>query len=65
MNEAQQKICDYLSSGLRGEQPTTHTLRCFVGMIEGGEATWGDFRAVGGEPLVAAVEKMQRELEDS
>lgn len=52
MNHTQQKIADYLS----GKQaPSEHDLRCFVGMIETGEATYADFIAVGGEELAKAV----------
>lgn len=34
-------------------------MRCFVGMIETGEAEWEDIRRVGGDPLVAAVAKLK------
>lgn len=37
---------------------------CFVGMIETGEATWDDFREVGGDVLVAAIAKAKEKLDD-
>lgn len=44
--------------------PTTHSMLCFVGMIETGEATWDDFREVGGDVLVAAIAKAKEKLDD-
>lgn len=43
MNEIQKKIRDYLDADDRA-----FTMRCFLGMIEGGEATLADFAAVNG-----------------
>jgi len=39
-------------------------MRCFVGMIETGDATYEDFKAVGGIVLVAAVAKAKQNLDD-
>jgi len=53
MNDIQKKIADYLR---RGSVVSDFTLRCFVGMIETGEATPADFEAVGGIELRQKVE---------
>jgi hypothetical protein len=52
MNAIQTTIADYIRSNA---EPSQHTLRCFVGMIETGEAVVADFAAVGGEKLAALV----------
>jgi hypothetical protein len=53
MTDIQKKITDYLNpAGLMSD----FTLRCFVGMIETGEATLADFEAVGGIELRRKVE---------
>ena len=52
MNDIQQKIADYLRFPGIG----AFTLRCFVGMIETGEATPADFEAAGGIELRQKVE---------
>ena len=45
-------IADYL----RGKDtPSSFDLRCFVGMIDTGEALYDDFVAVGGKDLETAV----------
>jgi|10_taG_2_1085330.scaffolds.fasta_scaffold153220_1 hypothetical protein len=53
MTDIQQKITDYLRFPGSSE---AFTLRCFVGMIETGEATLDDFEAVGGVELRRKVE---------
>ena len=53
MTDIQQKITDYLRFPGSGEP---FTLRCFVGMIETGEATLDDFESVGGIELRQKVE---------
>ena len=53
MSDIQQKIADYLRFPGSGEP---FTLRCFVGMVETGEATPADFEAVGGIELRQKVE---------
>ena len=53
MTDIQQKIADYLR---RGSVVSDFTLRCFVGMIETGEATLADFKSVGGIELATKVE---------
>lgn len=59
MSDIQKTIRDYIDhTGSNGG----HTLRCFVGMIETGEATLEDFRAVGGDDLAASVEQAQEVL---
>lgn len=50
--DIRKKIRDYLSIA---ETPTKHTMICFVGMIETGEATPSDFAAVGGNELAKKV----------
>jgi hypothetical protein len=52
MTDIQKKIADYLRFPGIG----AFTLRCFVGMIETGEATPADFEAVGGIELRQKVE---------
>jgi hypothetical protein len=44
MTPIQSTIRDYLKDG----PPSDHTMRCFMGMLETGEATILDFAAVGG-----------------
>lgn len=44
--------------------PSVFDLQCFVGMIETGEATWEDFREVGGDVLVADVAKAMQRKDD-
>ena len=45
----QKTISKYLrGSAGTGNHPTDHTINCFVGMIETGEATMADFRKVAG-----------------
>lgn len=47
MNEAERKIRQYVQrSAGNCNHITDHTMRCFVGMIETGEALPGDFNAV-------------------
>ena len=53
MSDIQKKITDYLKHPGSSE---SFTLRCFVGMIETGEATPADFEAVGGIELRQKVE---------
>jgi len=53
MNGIQKTISDYLS---HEDAVSAFTLRCFVGMIETGEATLDDFEAVGGVELRRKVE---------
>lgn len=50
---ARQKIYQYLArSAGTCNLPTDHCLRCFVGMIQTGEAAVEDMEAVGGQWLV-------------
>jgi hypothetical protein len=51
----QEKIAQYLGSEPQAGNMWHSTLTCFVGMIETGEATIADFRAVGGAELAEAV----------
>ena len=53
MTDIQKKIADYLR---RGSVVSDFSLRCFVGMIETGEATPADFESVGGVELRRKVE---------
>lgn len=50
------KIYTYLArSAGTCNWPTGHTIRCFVGMIQTGEATIEDFHAVGGQWIVDQI----------
>ena len=56
MTEIQKTIAQYvLRSAGTCNHLTKHTLLCFVGMIETGEADIVDFRVVGGEALAKIV----------
>jgi hypothetical protein len=52
MSEIQRTIQQY---GVSPERLSNFTVRCFVGMLETGEATEADFEAVGGQTLVDVV----------
>lgn len=60
--KTQQRIREYLAGR---KLPDTHTLRCFVGMIETGEAVYDDFAAVGGSILAADVAKAKSKLDEA
>lgn len=48
-----------IASHMKGkQQPSLHDLRCFIGMIETGEATIEDFTAAAGERVAALVESV-------
>ena len=53
MTDIQKKIADYLKPA---GPMSDFALRCFVGMLETGEATPADFEAVGGIELRQKVE---------
>jgi hypothetical protein len=56
--EIQKTIAQYvLRSAGTCNHLSNHTVTCFVGMIETGDATWDDFRAVGGQELVDTIQK--------
>lgn len=56
---AREKIYRYLArSAGTGNWPTDYTLRCFIGMIQTGEATIEDMDAVGGEFLIKELHRM-------
>ena len=51
MTSGEKLIRSYLTRSAGCEnRPSDHTLRCFLGMVESGEATWYDVRAAGGLP---------------
>ena len=50
----QKNISDYLL--FSGDEVSPHTIQCFVGMCETGEATVDDFECVGGVQLRRLVE---------
>lgn len=52
MHDIQTKIRDYMDGDTVASE---FNLRCFVGMIQTGEATLDNFRVVGGDSLMAAV----------
>ena len=58
MSDMQKTIAQYVlrSAGIANHL-SDHTVACFVGMIETGEATWDDFRAVGGQELVDTIQE--------
>ena len=57
--EIQNKIYQYLArSAGTGNYPTDHTLTCFIGMIQTGEATSEDMRHVGGEFLIGEINRV-------
>jgi len=56
------KISDYLNYDNR--KPTTHTIRCFVGMIETGEITWDDLRQTAGDVITAEVASLFNDIRD-
>lgn len=50
------KIYNYLArSAGTCNWPTDHTIKCFIGMIQTGEATIDDFQAVGGQWIVDQI----------
>lgn len=64
MTPGEKLIRSYLiRSAGTANQPTDHTIRCFLGMVETGEATWHDVRAAGGEWLVGQVVDMRKKVE--
>jgi len=58
VSDIQKTIAQYV---LRSAGTCNHlsdrTVRCFIGMIEAGEATWDDFRVVGGQELVDTIQE--------
>ena len=55
-------MCDSIVITIRAymngkKQPSAFDLRCFIGMIETGEATLDDFQQAGGEALASIVQK--------
>lgn len=53
------KIYQYLArSAGTGNHPTDHTLQCFVGMVQTGEATVEDMHAVGGDFLMRELHRV-------
>ena len=62
MTEIQKTISRYLrASAGTANHPTEYCFRCFVGMLETGEATLDDFAAVGGDWLRNEVEQRKRD----
>ena len=56
-SEIQATISHYLTGKRLDDMPDSYAVPCFVGMIETGEATLDDFRAVGGDELADRVAK--------
>ena len=46
-------------------RPTTHTIRCFVGMIETGEITWDELRNRAGDVITASVANLYNDIHDA
>lgn len=64
MNDAERKIRQYLCRSAGScNHISDHTLRCFVGMLETGEATAADFENAGGPSLKHKVWRKQGQLE--
>jgi len=64
MNEIQKTISqDLRASAGTANWPTDFTLRCFIGMIETGEAKWDDFKLVGGEWLIKQMKDMEMQID--
>jgi hypothetical protein len=61
MNEIRSIIRNYIGDK---REPSIYAMRCFVGMIESGEATFDDFEAVGGTTLSAAVANTKNKLDE-
>ena len=60
--DIQYKIYNYLArSAGTANVPTDHTILCFIGMIQTGEATMDDMEAAGGKWLVERVTTMALE----
>jgi len=56
MSEMQKTIAQYvLRSAGTANHLSDYTVTRFVGMTETGEATWDDFRVVGGQELVDLI----------
>ena len=63
MSEIEQTIRRYLArSAGNCNEPTDYTIRCFIGMIEGGECDIQLFRKVGGDWLVNRIRKYAKEI---
>ena len=61
-SDAQRKISQYLrASAGTANCPSDHTLCCFIGMIQTGEATIEDMRAMGGGWLIVQLKVMAKE----
>ncbi len=59
MNEAQKTIMRYLNrSAGNANIPTDHTIRCFVGMIQTGEALMADFESTGGNYVIRRMQEL-------
>ena len=64
MTSGERLIRSYLTRSAGCEnRPSDHTLRCFLGMVESGEATWYDVRKAGGDWLVRQVWAMKERIE--
>lgn len=64
MNDAQININNYLTNfDGNPDSLSVQTIRCFVGMIETGEATFDDFRSIS-DTLAAQVAKTKQNLDD-
>ena len=55
-------IKDYLEYD--NGKPTSHTIRCFVGMIETGEITWDELRSKAGDVITASVASLYNDIQD-
>ena len=63
MPEIERTIRHYLNSSAGTcNWPTNHTLRCFIGMIEGNETDLATFNRIGGEWLSEQITEYAKEI---
>lgn len=59
MSEIEKTVRNYLArSAGNANIPSEHTIRCFIGMLQTGEADWELFQRVGGDYLVNRMKTM-------
>lgn len=63
MTAIQDTISHYITGKRLDDLPSSYALPCFVGMIETGEATYDDFRAVGGRELADEVARAKHNMD--
>lgn len=62
MTDAERTIRSYLArSAGNCNHVTDHTVQCFVGMVQTGEATLNDFRRIAGDSMVERMVRLAKE----